>query len=209
VSDKNDLLRHHDLENYLTPLAEKPGEQRFVHVVAVKQIGGQWEIRVRHARSSQTVFDPNQWGHFSCRIGGNCQNSEWKKAIDEALQTAAPQTLADGALVRDLEPESRMRVAAGDGFATATDLADWLTCTLKLPFREAHHVTGRIVAKAAEACVPLDQADARRHAGDRAPYYQGRLRRTLGRGLGQKPRRLWRYRAEKTCAQRWLKRLKK
>ena len=40
---------------------------------------------------------------------------------------------------------------------TATDLADWLVRTLKLPFREAHHVTGRIVAKAAEAGVPLDR----------------------------------------------------
>jgi argininosuccinate lyase len=60
-------------------------------------------------------------------------------------------------MVRDMEPDvARMRQAAGEGFATATDLADWLTRELKLPFREAHHVTGRIVAKAAEAGVPLD-----------------------------------------------------
>jgi argininosuccinate lyase len=50
-----------------------------------------------------------------------------------------------------------MRQAAGEGFATATDLADWLVRALKLPFREAHHVTGRIVAKAAEAGVALDK----------------------------------------------------
>ena len=61
-------------------------------------------------------------------------------------------------MVRDLEPDvARMREAAGDGYATATDLADWLVRTLDLPFREAHHVTGRIVAKAAEAGVPLDK----------------------------------------------------
>jgi argininosuccinate lyase len=61
-------------------------------------------------------------------------------------------------MVRDLEPDvAAMRQAAGEGFSTATDLADWLTRTLKLPFREAHHVTGRIVAKAAEAGVPLDR----------------------------------------------------
>ena len=48
-----------------------------------------------------------------------------------------------------------MKAAAGAGYATATDLADWLVRTLKMPFREAHHVTGRIVAKAAEAGVPL------------------------------------------------------
>ena len=50
-----------------------------------------------------------------------------------------------------------MRQAAGEGYSTATDLADWLVRTLKLPFRDAHHVTGRIVAKAAEAGVPLDK----------------------------------------------------
>jgi argininosuccinate lyase len=50
-----------------------------------------------------------------------------------------------------------MRAAAGEGFATATDLADWLVRELKLPFREAHHVVGRIVAKAAEAGVSLDR----------------------------------------------------
>ncbi|MEX1083952.1 MAG: argininosuccinate lyase, partial [Xanthobacteraceae bacterium] len=50
---------------------------------------------------------------------------------------------------------TRMKKAAGDGYATATDLADWLVRELKLPFREAHHITGRIVAKASEAGVPL------------------------------------------------------
>ncbi len=61
-------------------------------------------------------------------------------------------------MVRDMEPDvERMRAAAGDGYATATDLADWLTRTLGLPFREAHHVTGRIVAKAADAGVPLEK----------------------------------------------------
>ncbi|MFO0995766.1 MAG: argininosuccinate lyase [Alphaproteobacteria bacterium] len=45
---------------------------------------------------------------------------------------------------------SRMREAAASGFATATDLADWLVRKLNLPFRQAHHVCGRLV-KAAEA----------------------------------------------------------
>ena len=43
------------------------------------------------------------------------------------------------------------------GYSTATDLADWLVRTLKLPFREAHHVTGRIVAGGREAGVPLEK----------------------------------------------------
>jgi argininosuccinate lyase len=48
-----------------------------------------------------------------------------------------------------------MKKAAGDGYATATDLADWLVRTLGLPFRDAHHITGRIVAAAADEGVPL------------------------------------------------------
>ena len=57
-----------------------------------------------------------------------------------------------------MEPDAaRMAAAAAAGYSTATDLADWLVRTLKLPFREAHHLTGRIVAKAAEAGVALDK----------------------------------------------------
>ncbi len=44
-----------------------------------------------------------------------------------------------------------LRVAAAMGFSTATDLADWLVRELGLPFRDAHHVTGTLVAKAEEA----------------------------------------------------------
>ncbi|NHK26762.1 argininosuccinate lyase [Parvularcula flava] len=44
--------------------------------------------------------------------------------------------------------EARMRAAAGHGFSTATDLADWLVRELNLPFRDAHHVTGALVAMA-------------------------------------------------------------
>jgi argininosuccinate lyase len=59
-------------------------------------------------------------------------------------------------MVADLVPDKkRMKAAAGDGYATATDLADWLVRTLKMPFREAHHVTGRIVAAASEAGLAL------------------------------------------------------
>jgi len=61
-------------------------------------------------------------------------------------------------MVEDMKPDAaRMRAAAGSGYATATDLADWLVRTLKIPFREAHHVTGRIVAAAEQARVPLEK----------------------------------------------------
>ena len=41
-----------------------------------------------------------------------------------------------------------MAAAAGAGFSTATDLADWLVRTLDMPFRDAHHVTGAAVKRA-------------------------------------------------------------
>jgi len=50
-----------------------------------------------------------------------------------------------------------MKKAAGAGHATATDLADWLVRNLGLPFREAHHVTGRAVALAEEKKVALEK----------------------------------------------------
>jgi argininosuccinate lyase len=50
-----------------------------------------------------------------------------------------------------------MKAAAGAAYATATDLADWLVRSLKMPFRDAHHATGRIVAIAAARSVPLER----------------------------------------------------
>src|SRR5262249_61637971 len=55
-------------------------------------------------------------------------------------------------MIADLEPDAmRMKKAAGKGYATATDLADWLVRALNIPFRNAYHVANRVVAKAAEA----------------------------------------------------------
>jgi argininosuccinate lyase len=83
---------------------------------------------------------------------------EDKEGAIDALDTLALSINAMTGMVRDMEPDAaRMRQAAGEGFATATDLADWLTRTLKLPFRDAHQISGRIVAKAAAAGVSLDK----------------------------------------------------
>ncbi len=53
----------------------------------------------------------------------------------------------------------RMRALAESGFATATDLADWLVREGGIPFRDAHHITGRAVAAAEAKGVRLDQLD--------------------------------------------------
>ena len=83
---------------------------------------------------------------------------EDKEGTFDAFGALSLSINAMAGMVGDVKLDTaRMREAAGEGFATATDLADWLTRTLKLPFREAHHITGRIVAKAAEAGLPLER----------------------------------------------------
>ncbi|MEM6589690.1 MAG: argininosuccinate lyase [Pseudomonadota bacterium] len=55
-------------------------------------------------------------------------------------------------MVRDMMPNREsLEAAAGTGFSTATDLADWLVRVLGMPFRDAHHVTGTLVAMAEKA----------------------------------------------------------
>jgi len=81
---------------------------------------------------------------------------EDKESTMDALSALTLSLAAITGMVTDLEPDTaRMKKAAGEGYATATDLADWLVRTLQLPFREAHHITGRIVAAASESNVPL------------------------------------------------------
>ena len=50
-----------------------------------------------------------------------------------------------------------MAEAAGSGFSTATDLADWLVRELNIPFRRAHHITGSAVKRAEQLGVDLPQ----------------------------------------------------
>jgi argininosuccinate lyase len=74
---------------------------------------------------------------------------EDKEPVFDAADALALCLAAMAGMVRDLAPDTaRMRAMAGSGFATATDLADWLVRVLHLPFRTAHHVTGRLVARA-------------------------------------------------------------
>ncbi len=81
---------------------------------------------------------------------------EDKEQAFDALPNLSLALAAMTGMVNDLQPDvRRMRQAAGSGYATATDLADWLVRVLGLPFREAHHVTGRIVALAVDSKVEL------------------------------------------------------
>jgi argininosuccinate lyase len=81
---------------------------------------------------------------------------EDKEGTMDAFSSLSLAVAAMTGMVRDLVADAaKMAQAAGDGYSTATDLADWLVRTQKLPFREAHHITGRIVAKASKAGMPL------------------------------------------------------
>ena len=74
---------------------------------------------------------------------------EDKEGLFDAADNLALAVAAMTGMVKDLKPDTkRMRAAAAVGFATATDLADWLVQHLGMPFREAHHVVGRLVKMA-------------------------------------------------------------
>src|ERR1700722_11970293 len=81
---------------------------------------------------------------------------EDKEPVFDAAEAWALSLAALTGMVRDMTPDTaRMREFAGSGFATATDLADWLVRVLRLPFRTAHHVTGHLVATAESRGVDL------------------------------------------------------
>ncbi len=83
---------------------------------------------------------------------------EDKEGVFDALETLSLCLAAMTGMVEDMTPDpKRMKAAAGAGYATATDLADWLVRSLKMPFRDAHHITGRIVALAAARGVSLEK----------------------------------------------------
>ncbi|WP_395670611.1 argininosuccinate lyase [Phenylobacterium sp.] len=74
----------------------------------------------------------------------------------EAFDALELSLRAMAGMVADLEPNTEaLAAAAGAGFSTATDLADWLVRELNLPFRDAHHVTGAAVKRAEALGVDL------------------------------------------------------
>jgi argininosuccinate lyase len=74
---------------------------------------------------------------------------EDKEQVFAAFDALELSLAAIAGMIADLEPKlERMAAAAGAGYSTATDLADWLVRELDLPFREAHHITGAAVREA-------------------------------------------------------------
>jgi argininosuccinate lyase len=115
-------------------------------------------------------------------------------------------------MVLDLAPDAaRMKAAAGEGYATATDLADWLVRTLKMPFRDAHHVTGRIVGLASKQGVPLHELPLKAMQ-EVEPKITAEALRVLSVEASVKSRTSYGGTAPKNVlsqAKAWLKRLEK
>ncbi|MDW4499039.1 argininosuccinate lyase [Sulfitobacter sp. D35] len=95
---------------------------------------------------------------------------EDKEQVFDAADNLMLALAAMAGMVKDMTANREaLAAAAGSGFSTATDLADWLVRVLGLPFRDAHHVTGALVAKAeAKGCdlpeLTLDEMQAE-HSG--------------------------------------------
>ena len=71
---------------------------------------------------------------------------EDKEPVFDAVHSLSLAVTAMAGMIRDIHFDAkRMASAAGNGHATATDLADWLVRTLGLPFRQAHFITGELV----------------------------------------------------------------
>jgi argininosuccinate lyase len=137
---------------------------------------------------------------------------EDKEQTFDALETLSLSLAAMTGMVRDMQPDlMRLRAAAGEGHATATDLADWLVRELGLPFREAHHVTGRLVALAAEAGKGLDTLDLAVMQGIDSRIHAG-VFEVLGIDRSVRSRQSYGGTAPanvKAQAKRWLKALAK
>ena len=82
---------------------------------------------------------------------------EDKQVAFDALDSLSLSLAAMTGMVGDLSVDrDRMRAAAGAGFSTATDVADWLVRVADVPFRDAHHITGRVVALAEQRGIGLE-----------------------------------------------------
>jgi argininosuccinate lyase len=137
---------------------------------------------------------------------------EDKEGTFDAVQTLSLCLAASAGMVRDMQPDLKvMKKAAGLGYATATDLADWLVRVLKMPFRDAHHVTGRLVGIASSKGVGLEKLSLA-EMQEVEPKINDKIFAVLGVERSVKSRTSYGGTAPanvKRQARRWLKQLAK
>ena len=96
LAAKIDILRHHDLENYLTPLAHRLRDRPICLASAVKRIGVQSRISVGTAVPLDQP--PGEWRHVSASCTGSYEKKEWKDGLRNSLFSQRVQAASPGPL---------------------------------------------------------------------------------------------------------------
>ena len=137
---------------------------------------------------------------------------EDKEGTFDALPTLSLMLAAMTGMVRDMIPDTiAMKKAAGAGYATATDLADWLVRSLNMPFRDAHHATARLVGLASAGKIGLEKLSLAQMQSVEPRIHDG-VFEVLGVDKSVKSRTSYGGTAPQNVrlqARRWLSRLRK
>jgi len=89
------LLKHYDLENYLTPLVNSLGSSRFRYVRASKHVGGGSTLRI--FSTSPSASSPTaDWQHYRCKLNGSAQSKQWKRELEMSIASAGAEILPPG-----------------------------------------------------------------------------------------------------------------
>ncbi len=90
------LLRHYDLENYLTPVVNRFGAGHFAFVSATKSVGRGSYLAVGQATPLGQYSVLEGWANFACHGGSGATKKEWKEDIRTALSNTRPPSLPPG-----------------------------------------------------------------------------------------------------------------
>ena len=99
VKEREHLLHHHDLDNYLYPVVNRLGVHRFRFVSAIKRIGGGSYLHIGLTKPSNFFPENDSWISFLHDTGGtSAQKPAWKSGIRDALKIRQIQPLKPGAV---------------------------------------------------------------------------------------------------------------
>lgn len=90
------LLKHYDLENYLTPVVHRLGQKYFSFVSARKRVGGGSLLTIGRAKPMIMDRALEGWGHFSCHAGSGVTSKQWKENLREQLEAQGVDILPSG-----------------------------------------------------------------------------------------------------------------
>jgi len=98
LPDRHDLLRHYDLENYLTPVALRFRDLPVHLACATKGIGGRSRVAVGIAQPLADTPPPSEWEHAAVRCSGSYEAKQWKADLRAALLRTGVSTAPPGSL---------------------------------------------------------------------------------------------------------------